>query len=619
MPRTFVYLPIQINKVPTRQVGAYAVELSKLNRTGALLPKYIVIPQDTLKIIAQANNLQAKAYRLIQETNYASETSKNNTCKKLKQLITKQSIPKKLAKELLDTYHKYFKKSFVFIKNAHPLPFHDISIEHIHSDTNFVNAVLETWAEISVTKLKKLLIGTSNIHTLLFPCPILVQEQLEPKTSGVAYSYDLSSGNKNRVTILSTWGVYHPNQEDFDEFSVDVRTNNLINKKTITKKSQFRRVLGKLKSDDVLVKYQNQKTLSSQQLKDITKLVSKIKKNYLHQIKVNWVIQDNQIYIESIKESEINIQNNKTQEQTPFKIYTTVTSANNLSKQNQQNNQTCQTNGIVVYNSGRLLSASGMHPSEVVKTKQKKYLIEAISRTLLKYITKTNKPLLYRANNFTSKQYNKLKFSSLYEMPEVNPFLGFRGGLRLISQPESFKLELSALAQVLNKTEQKVTLLLPFVRSPDELAHLINQINKQGLTNHSNFLIYLELSTPENILNLSEYLTKNIQGVVFNTQTIHALATGIDPKNTDIASHYNLNTTMMEKLVQTTIQTIYQTTKTRSIDKKPKLFIDLTSYNKELLEKLCNLEINGFIINEQVTEFAKKCIIERQDNKLLIK
>jgi phosphoenolpyruvate synthase/pyruvate phosphate dikinase len=611
MSNTFVYLPSKSNKVLTPQVGAYALELEKLSQKGVLIPKYAIVPQETLKIIGQANNLQAQVYKLLQEINYSSDVSKNTVCKKLQHLITKQSIPQKLAQELLSVYHNYFEKSFILVKNSEQLPFNDIFFENIHSDTNFVHAILELWAEVSIAQIKKLHVGTNSIHTILFPCPILVQEQLESKVSGTAYSFDLSNGSKNRITVLSSWGIFHDNQEDSDQFSVDVRTDNIISKNIKTKQFQFRRILGKLKSDKVLVKYQNQETLSSEQLKIIAGLVSKIKKNYLHQVRVNWAIQDSKVYVESILATEIQIQAHKPKTESLFKLYTTITSLNQLSQQNHEND------GVAVYDSGRLLSASGTHPLEVVKTKQKKYLQEAISRTLLKYINKTNKPLIYRANNFTSKQYNKLQFSSLYEVPETNPFLGFRGGIRLISQPESFKLELNALSNVLNKTEHKVILLLPFVRSPDELAHLINLITKQGLTNHSNFEIYLELSTPENIFNLSEYPTKKIKGVIFNTQNIHALTTGIDPKNTDIASHYNLNISLIKKLVKTTIQTIKENSKTQSIDQKPQVFVDLTLYNKELLEQLCDLEINGFIINEQVTELAKKCIIEKQQDTIL--
>ena len=234
MSNTFLYLPGDFDQLPVSEVGAYAKELSKLKNIGIPLTKTIVLPQNTLKVIAQANNLQAKIYKLVQETDYSSSSSRENTSKKIEHLINKQKIPKELAHKLLDTYHNFFNKSFVLVKNSQPLPFSDVEEQHIHSDTNFVDAILNTWAKISSKKFKLLSLGTNNIHEVLFPTPLLVQEQLEPKVSGIAYSYDTDDGSKNRVTVLSTWGVYHPDQEHFDTHQVDVRTKNITNKKFMT-------------------------------------------------------------------------------------------------------------------------------------------------------------------------------------------------------------------------------------------------------------------------------------------------------------------------------------------------------------------------------------------------
>jgi len=610
MPQTFLYLPKDFAGLPSHEVGSYAKEISNLSISGVPLTKSVVIPLNTLKIIAQANNLQAKVYKLIQETDYSSSISKQKTANTIKQLIKKQSIPKELAVKFLDTYHNYFQKSFVMVKNAEVLPFADIEENHVHSDTNYVDAILDLWANISSKKFKQLSLGTNNIHEILFPSPILIQAQLEPKVSGIAYSYDTNDGSKNRVTILSTWGIYHKDQNNFDTHIVDIRTKNIIQQNQKTKKTQFRRVIGKLTKDEVLAKYQNEITLNSDHLRSIVELICLIKMKHLSQIEVIWGIQDNSLFIESIKESEINT--NKTdQKKSFFKLYTTVNSSINLQKNSDQ------IDGLIVHDSGKLLAASATHPSQVVKTKQKDHLIEAISRTLTKYLEKTNKPLIYRANNFTSNEFNKLQFATLYEFPEKNPYLGFRGGLRYLSQPDAFKMELDAIKKTLEKTKLKISLVLPFVRSPEELSKLISLINKQGLNKYSNFEIWFELSTPENVLNLSSYPIKNIQAVIFNTQSIHALTTGIDPHNDDISVHYQKNIYMLKNLVEISIKTIKNNTRTLSINNQPKVFIDMVDYNKELLEELCDLEINGFIINEQVTDIAKKCIIERQHNKIL--
>lgn len=601
MSQTFLYLPTEYAKVPSNELGSFVKQLSILqNIPGISLPKSIVIPTNTLKIIAQANNLQAKIYKLIQEIDYSSSISKENAFKKVEHLITKQSIPKKLADTLLKTYHDYFKKSFVVVKNAGQLPFTDIELAHIHQDTNFVEAILEVWAKMSVEKLKKLMLGINNIHDILFPCPILIQEQLEPKTSGIAYSFNAQDGSKNSISILSTWGIYDPQLQDLDRYLVDSRTFNITSSFTTAKQTQLRRVLGKLKLEDVLVKYQTSSTITTEQLQNLAQLVSAIKKKYLSAIEVLWGIQNDTIFIESVSESDIHLPILSLQAKTLFNLYTITKPTSSINKESSD------IAGVVIYDSGKLLASSATHPSEVVKTKQKKYLIEAISRTILKYSDKSDKPVLYRANNFTSTQFNQLQFASLYEMPEANPFLGFRGGLRFTSQQEAFKLELDAILHALSKTKKQITLILPFIRSSGELSQLITIIKKQGLLEFSNFALWLELSTPENVLNLSEYPLNKIQGLVFNLQNMHALITGIDPNNPDVASHYKMNQIVLKKLVEHAINN----------SKKTKLVVDLTSYDKELLETLCDLEVDGFIINEEVTQLAKKCIIERQEKTI---
>jgi len=105
MPQTFLYLPKDFAGLPSHEVGSYAKEISNLSISGVPLTKSVVIPLNTLKIIAQANNLQAKVYKLIQETDYSSSISKQKTANTIKQLIKKQSIPKELAVKFIDTYH----------------------------------------------------------------------------------------------------------------------------------------------------------------------------------------------------------------------------------------------------------------------------------------------------------------------------------------------------------------------------------------------------------------------------------------------------------------------------------------------------------------------------------
>lgn len=612
MPQPFVYLPQQFAKASTFEVGSYAKEISSYLEWGIPVPKTAVIPHNTLKIIAQANNLQAKIYKLLQETDFTSSLSKSNTYKKIQHLITRQSIPRELASQLLKTYHDYFQESFICIKNAEKLPFSDILVENIHSDTNFADALLETWARVSASKFEKLLLSTTNIHDILFPSPLLIQEQLEPNTSGIAYSFDHTEGSKNRVTIKSSWGVYTPHQQDFDVYTVDIRTENIIAKQLATKQTQYRRVIGKLREDEVLVKYQNQETLTTNQVQAISTLVLKIKRKFLSQIQIVWAIQDDHLYIISISEAELELPRQSYNQRTTQKIYAAIQTEYSGQKQTDT-----EIDGIAILDSAPLLFAAATHPSEVVKTKQKKYLVDSIAKTLLKQIEKTNKPLLYKANSSTSTELSKLQFGSIYEVAELNPYLGFRGGIRLISLPATFAIELESLQKVLEKTKQRITLILPFVRSPEEVTRLIQLVNSHGLTQHTNFSLWFELATPENMLNIAEYPVHLIQGVVCNLRSIQALAIGVDPNNQDIALHYSQNSVLLEKLIEHAITGILEKQKKQFANTACEVSVDLTNFDKELTERLCELPINSFIVNQEVTSSIKTCIINTQQKNLL--
>jgi hypothetical protein len=74
---------------------------------------------------------------------------------------------------------------------------------------------------------------------------------------------------------------------------------------------------------------------------------------------------------------------------------------------------------------------------------------------------------------------------------------------------------------------------------------------------------------------------------------------------------------MLKTMVEQTIFTIKAKTKTISLDSQPKVYVDLTDFNPELLIELCDLEINGLIIKKKVTEQVKTCIMERQTKSII--
>ena len=68
-----------------------------------------------------------------------------------------------------------------------------------------------------------------------------------------------------------------------------------------------------------------------------------------------------------------------------------------------------------------------------------------------------------------------------FEPEEANPMIGYRGALRYTHEPDLLELELEAVDRVWDEGHTNVHLMLPFVRTPREVAFCREQIERIGL------------------------------------------------------------------------------------------------------------------------------------------
>jgi pyruvate,water dikinase len=104
--------------------------------------------------------------------------------------------------------------------------------------------------------------------------------------------------------------------------------------------------------------------------------------------------------------------------------------------------------GIGLLRSEFTIAQLGTHPLALIRDGQARRLTTALTATLNAYRSLShNFPLMYRACHLTSTEYRHLNQGERYEGIETNPLLGFRGGLRILHQPELFELETKVLSQ----------------------------------------------------------------------------------------------------------------------------------------------------------------------------
>lgn len=163
-------------------------------------------------------------------------------------------------------------------------------------------------------------------------------------------------------------------------------------------------------------------------------------------------------------------------------------------------------------------------------------LIEGISTLAVAFY---DKPVIVRMSDFKSNEYANLIGGKLYEPSEENPMLGFRGASRYVSDnfADCFELECRALKYVRDEMGlTNVKIMIPFVRTTDEAAQVIELLEKNGLKRGQNNLeIIMMCELPTNALLADEFL-QYFDGFSIGSNDLTQLTLGLD-RDSGIVSH----------------------------------------------------------------------------------
>lgn len=129
----------------------------------------------------------------------------------------------------------------------------------------------------------------------------------------------------------------------------------------------------------------------------------------------------------------------------------------------------------------------------------------------------------------------------LFKLADESEGMGkVRGALRLIHQKSLFDPLVEAVLFARNKKDFKnVHIVIPFVRSQTELLQIKRELAVKKLMRKSFLEIWMEVCTPENIVNLANYLTVGLDGVILNLNELAAYFGGFDHTQEDLMFYNN--------------------------------------------------------------------------------
>lgn len=146
--------------------------------------------------------------------------------------------------------------------------------------------------------------------------------------------------------------------------------------------------------------------------------------------------------------------------------------------------------------------------------------------------------VVVRFSDFKTNEYAQLIGGEMFEKIEDNPMLGFRGAMRYIDSDfmECFLLECAAIRYVVkNMSLDNITLLIPFVRTPQEIKK-IKTLLKKGKLDSLKCSMMIEL--PANLFDFDEYV-QLVDGFSIGSNDLFQMTFGVDRDSEKLAGYIN--------------------------------------------------------------------------------
>jgi pyruvate, water dikinase len=260
--------------------------------------------------------------------------------------------------------------------------------------------------------------------------------------------------------------------------------------------------------------------------------------------------------------------------------------------------------GVGLLRAEFMIADIGTHPKKLIADHKEHEFVDTLAQKLDIFCSNfAPRPVVYRATDFKTNEYRNLKGGAAYEPEEPNPMLGFRGAARYVIDSRVFEMELAAIKKVRNKRgHNNLHLMLPFVRTPKELADVKKIIAANGLSRSASFKLWLMCEIPTNVIRLNDFLDVGIDGVSIGSNDLTMLILGTDRDNSEVAHDFS----EMDPAVLWAFEHVVKTCVKRGVTVS--MCGQAPSDYPDLVEKLVSWGITSVSVNPDAIDHVRETI-----------
>lgn len=267
--------------------------------------------------------------------------------------------------------------------------------------------------------------------------------------------------------------------------------------------------------------------------------------------------------------------------------------------------------GVGLLRAEFIVGQIGEHPRYMLKQKRGEEFTDKLYQGIHTFAKAFSpRPVVYRTTDFKTNEYRDLTGGQEFEEIEENPMLGYRGASRYITDTDVFKLEIEAIKRV-RKDYPNLWVMIPFVRTVDELKQTKDILEAEGLKRSADFKLWMMVEVPSNIFLIEKFIDVGIDGISIGSNDLTQLILGIDRDSAKLAKTFDERNEAVMAALERAI------TVSKSMGITSSICGQAPSVYPELTEKLVAWGITSVSVSPDMIG-TTRAIIARAEAKLKI-
>ncbi|QQS38459.1 phosphoenolpyruvate synthase [Candidatus Woesebacteria bacterium] len=299
-----------IDKNDLPMVGGKGANLGEMTQAKFPVPGGFAITVASYEMFLAHNNLADQIDLFLKDLDVDDSDSLQRQSKKIQDLIIRAPIPDEIGFEVKRAYKKLsprFKKQLVAVRSsatAEDLPGASFAGQqatflNIKGDTNLLIAVRECWA--SLFTARAIFYRKQNkIRNDQVKISVIVQKMVQSDVSGVMFSIDPVTNDKDRIIIEAVWGLGELIVQGSvlpDRYVVQKDTYAILSKEVSEQNVRLIKIGSKTIEQEVPAKIKDKQKISDDEVVALAKLANKLQEHYYFPQDIEWAKEKNDLFI----------------------------------------------------------------------------------------------------------------------------------------------------------------------------------------------------------------------------------------------------------------------------------------------------------------------------------